>query len=385
MDYKKLFCCKSNNKFYIWEGYIEQNEDKTFIITRNGYENGKMTTHTKEITEGKQKRSILEQAQMILQRKYEDKMNKEGYTIDKITKDNQLKSEENEFELHKFRPMLAQNTNSKKIDKINFDEVCVQPKLDGFRCIVFWSSKHNSVILMTRTGKYITFFNHIKLALEPFFKNKVHKNYILDGEIYSKEIPFQEIIGFTHKKELSKEDETKIVKIGYYIFDMFDILHQKLEFNKRYQIISKNFNKKSNTLYLVPCKSIHSKEELKSYFASCIKDNYEGVMIRYLNGYYDINKRSKFLLKYKEFKEEEFTIISGKEAEGNDKGTVIFECETPDKLTFFVRPVGTREQRIKYFNNLDKYIGKKLTVQFQEYTDDKIPRFPVGKAIREEY
>ena len=54
--------------------------------------------------------------------------------------------------------MLAQNTNSKKIDKINFDEVCVQPKLDGFRCIAFWSSKHNSVILMTRTGKYITFF-----------------------------------------------------------------------------------------------------------------------------------------------------------------------------------------------------------------------------------
>ena len=108
-------------------------------------------------------------------------------------------------------------------------------------------------------------------------------------------------------------------------------------------------------------------------------------MIRYLNGYYDINKRSKFLLKYKEFKEEEFTIISGKEAEGNDKGTVIFECETTEKLTFFVRPVGTREQRIKYFNNLDKYIGKKLTVQFQEYTDDKIPRFPVGKAIREDY
>ena len=30
-----------------------------------------------------------------------------------------------------------------------------------------------------------------------------------------------------------------------------------------------------------------------------------------------------------------------------------------------------------------KYIGKKLTVRFQELTDDKVPRFPVGITFRD--
>ena len=34
-------------------------------------------------------------------------------------------------------------------------------------------------------------------------------------------------------------------------------------------------------------------------------------------------------------------------------------------------------------NKLDKYINKLLTVIFQEYTADGIPRFPIGKSIRD--
>ena len=36
-------------------------------------------------------------------------------------------------------------------------------------------------------------------------------------------------------------------------------------------------------------------------------------------------------------------------------------------------------------DNGDKYIGKKLTVIYQELTEDGKPRFPVGKAIRDGY
>jgi hypothetical protein len=34
------------------------------------------------------------------------------------------------------------------------------------------------------------------------------------------------------------------------------------------------------------------------------------------------------------------------------------------------------------FHQAMSMIGKKLTVIFQEYTNDGVPRFPVGKAIR---
>ena len=37
------------------------------------------------------------------------------------------------------------------------------------------------------------------------------------------------------------------------------------------------------------------------------------------------------------------------------------------------------------YDNGNKYIGSLLTVIFQEYTNDGIPRFPVGKGIRDIY
>jgi DNA ligase-1 len=35
------------------------------------------------------------------------------------------------------------------------------------------------------------------------------------------------------------------------------------------------------------------------------------------------------------------------------------------------------------FGRGDEYIGKMLTVRFQELTTDRVPRFPVGLAIRD--
>ena len=86
----------------------------------------------------------------------------------------------------------------------------------------------------------------------------------------------------------------------------------------------------------------------------------------------------------KNFIEDEFTIIGFTEATGNDKGTVVWECKTPENKTFTVRPKGTREMRAKWYAYGKDYIGKPLTVRFQQYTEDKIPQFPVGVCIRED-
>jgi hypothetical protein len=39
----------------------------------------------------------------------------------------------------------------------------------------------------------------------------------------------------------------------------------------------------------------------------------------------------------------------------------------------------------EWFNDGDSYIGKNLTVVYQELTEDGKPRFPVGKALRVGY
>ena len=81
--------------------------------------------------------------------------------------------------------------------------------------------------------------------------------------------------------------------------------------------------------------------------------------------------------------DEEFKIIGFHEGTGDEKGLVIWDCITKDEKTFAVRPKGTFESRNKLFLEANLHIGKLLTVIFQEYSNDGIPRFPIGKGIRE--
>lgn len=102
------------------------------------------------------------------------------------------------------------------------------------------------------------------------------------------------------------------------------------------------------------------------------------MIIRNFEGKYDLKNRSKNLQKYKKFDDDEFKIIGFTEGTGIEDGLVIWICETKEGKTFQVRPKGTHEERRKLFKDAKKYTGKPLTVRFFGYTDDGIPRFPIG-------
>ena len=110
---------------------------------------------------------------------------------------------------------------------------------------------------------------------------------------------------------------------------------------------------------------------------------YEGVIIRNKKGLYRLATRSEDLQKFKEFEDAEFSIVGFTEGEGNEKGAVIWICETEEKKKFRVRPKGTVDDRKELFKKGQTYVGKMLTVKYQELTDEGIPRFPVGLAIRD--
>jgi DNA ligase-1 len=84
----------------------------------------------------------------------------------------------------------------------------------------------------------------------------------------------------------------------------------------------------------------------------------------------------------KTFLDDEYEISAFVEGTGNEAGCVIWECVTSDGQTFRVRPRGTQEERKALFQNGSSYVGQLLTVRYQELTDDGVPRFPVGIAIR---
>jgi DNA ligase-1 len=105
-------------------------------------------------------------------------------------------------------------------------------------------------------------------------------------------------------------------------------------------------------------------------------------MLRAPSGDYK-HSRSADLLKYKEFFDAEYEVVGFKEGEGQEKGCVLWMCRTEEGRTFHCRPRGTRESRMELFQNGGDYVGKKLTVRYQEETDEGLPRFPVGIAFRD--
>ena len=115
--------------------------------------------------------------------------------------------------------------------------------------------------------------------------------------------------------------------------------------------------------------------------AQYVAEGYEGIMLRNKEGVYS-NARSAHLQKYKEFTDMEVEIVGFKEGEGLEEGCIVWLCKLNDKQ-FACRPRGTREERMELFQNGGKYIGKQLTVRYQEKTDDGLLRFPVGIAIRD--
>ena len=113
-------------------------------------------------------------------------------------------------------------------------------------------------------------------------------------------------------------------------------------------------------------------------------DGYEGTMIRSGGDEpYRLKYRSPSLLKLKDFQDDEFVIIGAKNSIGKAEGQCVFRCQTATKGEFDVRMKGTDQTRLEQWEQRDKYMGKMLTCRFQNLSDEGIPIFPVGIAIRD--
>ena len=370
----------NNKKIYSWNIEIVKNNDIYSIITKHGDLNGKKVSHSKDITEGKAKRSILEQTIQEATRKWINKKEKELYSEKVDINDTQ----------DNVRPMLANTFSfdlySKKSRAFKIDfPAYIQRKYDGIRCIAY--IKNGEVILESRKGIPFQNFIILKNELKDLF-DKLPDNFYFDGELYTDKLDFETISGLIrlHEKKCKETDIELIDKIEYHIYDFVDLNNKSMIYSDRYNFLNNFMNENKIDL----CKKVETilidkLEDIKTYHDNFVQSGFEGIMIRDKNGIYELNKRSKYLQKFKEFLEDEFKIIGFHEGSGDEKGAIVWKCINKDDKEFCVRPKGTFESRQKLFNDGEKYIGKLLTVIFQEYSSDGIPRFPVGKSIRDIY
>ena len=390
LRYPPLYGEEKNGKTKIWLAEVYVNPDETaYSSIQFGQEDGKMQEARRDYLIGKNlgrknETTALQQCVAETERKWKDKVEKEGYNENKHSNHSpdDAKDSSKPFVIY---PMLAQtydpNSNVKKKKTITFP-CFVQPKIDGLRCIMFYSSLHRRVMCQSRTGGQFVTVDHLASELDQLLKK--HPHWALDGELYTRTYPFEELAGLIKKSKLTPVDMEKLCHIEYHVYDAIHLTNDSATFAERWQWISQNVKPSANII-LVHTEVVQDLSSFRAAFAGYVGEGWEGIMLRNGDGVYSQNFRSHDLQKYKEFIEHEFPIIAWKEGEGRDKGTVIWVCRTDEGIDFAVRPRGTVDMRREWFENAHNYVGSMLTVIFQVWSEKKVPRFPVGKAIRNGY
>ena len=359
--YKKT----STGKIQQWRAWVEKTETGYLLKVESGQTDGKLTeTAGQVIDEGKQGRSAEEQAIFEAISKTNKKRDEAYY--DSV--------EEAQTQV-KLLPMLAHSFDKRK-HNITYPAI-VQRKFDGVRCLAVVMG-NRQVKLYSRKGKEFPHLNHIR---EEVGARNTDQALVLDGELYSDTLTFQELVGLVRRVTLKPGNDEQMLEVSLRVYDCVN-LNNEQDFSDRYETITR-ITSGAEYLSLVENVTVNNEDEIHAAQAQFVEEGYEGAMVRNLTGAYRIGKRSADLQKVKTFEDDEFEIVGFTQGTGGEAGCVIWICKTKDGKEFNVRPRGTREERQEYFRNGNDYIGKMLTVRYQELTDDGIPRFPVGISIRD--
>lgn len=358
MNFPILYKKTTKDQTQQWQIVVKDN----YFYTIEGITGGKLTTSMPTYCEGKNigkknETSPEEQALAEATAKHQKKL--DGNYNEVLT--NQKKF---------FEPMLAHKYEDHK--KLLFTvPTFVQPKLDGLRAI----SANNE--LTSRNGK--------KYIATPHLYHSTSA--ILDGELYSHEYKedFNKIVSLCKKTKPTKEDiQESSSKVEYWIYDLPSVNEV---FSKRQAALTELLKEMNNPKYiLVPTYEIKNQSELDSYHEKFLNEGFEGSIIRLDLKTYE-NKRSKQLLKMKNWIDDEFEIVDVVEGEGGRAGTVgNFVVKLNDGTTCKSNIKGTHEYLAELLDQKDQLIGKTATIKYFNKTPDGKLRFPyVIKIAREDF
>ena len=306
-------------------------------------------------------------------------------------------------EINKFEVALAYNLDKVKnvnpIDGTYF----ASRKLDGVRCIAIVDSETNTVDLFSRQGKKFTSLNHLKQPLLDMFSHYSGK-IVFDGELCAVDEYGNE--DFSKAVKLVTKKDQQAIGIKYCLFDIipYNVFIGKddsdispMDFTERYDTLTEMYNDHKYDGDVGACIMILEQERIISQdqfdkWTKMVEDNdWEGFMLRkdapYKSG------RTKDLIKVKKFLDSEYIVkdITTGTACYNEGGMKEYDIVSGLVIEHKGNNVTvgsglSKEQRINWFKDPSQIIGKVITVQYFEETQDSKTkeyslRFPVLKHV----
>ena len=361
----------------IQQWYIDVYGDDTgagIIETVYGQVGGAQQVAKERITEGKNlgranATTAIEQAVAEANSRHEQKL-KKGY-VKSIEEAREGKRDS--IIAGGVDPMLA-HSYEKHGHKISFPAY-VQPKLDGHRCIAVVQDGKAS--LWSRTRKRITGVPHIERELEAAFADR-DGTFVLDGELYNHEYrdKFEQLTSLI-RSQTPKPNHTEV---QYWVYD---IVHAELlqhTRNSMLRALGLNFCK---YIVKVPTDEVASQDEMIAVFGAYIENGFEGLMVRNADGKYK-GSRSYDLQKVKVFADAEYELVRIEAGKGKMADKAVFVCVTETGEEFKCKLVGKLDDLKKYLDDPEPWIGRMVTVKYQNLSEKGVPRFGVAMRFRED-
>jgi DNA ligase-1 len=292
-----------------------------------------------------------------------------------------------------FKPLLAPNEQI-DLKELNYP-LLASTKLDGIRCIFYKGQ------ILSRSLKQIQ-NKQLRERFEELRKYTETSDCILDGEIYSSELTFQEITHFVMTQDL--EDEQLPNSLKFYCFDRIGKLGQEEPFCLRLDSMEVIVSLFQDIAFPVEHIKVNSAVEVESYFEKVLTEGYEGLILRNPESYYKYGRatvRENIIYKCKPFRTFDAKITGivqstevneDAEKKTNELGRSVTskkigERHTIEKASAFWVEYNNKPlkvtlamsdlEKIEVWKNRESYIGKWIEYKGMLVGAKDVPRHPV--------
>ena len=289
------------------------------------------------------------------------------------------------------KPMLAKQADKVTNSLIYNKNWIGSRKIDGVRCLFYYDPKEDIIHSASRGGEhYDAATSHLREDPQLLELFRTYPSLILDGELYKHGKSLQQISGASRMEKNAYDCDW----LEYYIYDIVDLEDMDMPAKDRIALLEniaavhhwtfdpfRVWEEGELQVQIVPQEEISGWDNMKELHNKFVGEGFEGLVIRNPEKPYKPNGRTNDMIKIKMYQDAEFEITGL--SEGLREEDMCFTLVTKDRKEFKAKPMGTRELKQQYREDLGQLIGKMATVKYFYLSDEGTPLQPVLKCIRD--
>lgn len=295
-------------------------------------------------------------------------------------------------------PMKAKvydNSNNKVFKKV--DTYIGQWKINGLRCFITAELNSGDMFkpiklrFQSCEGVYWSSLSNLEEYLLSIIDNKlldkmIDEHYALDGEVYLPGYSVNEINHFV-KDPTCKENKL----LQFWCYDLaieefsqherLDILHTRMGKYCKVFVDKEHHLNNNDRFILLPTYDITNNEEAICSRNQFIHNGFEGLILRNPNSEYQYGKRNQAMIKFKKSTDGLFVIVDiyPEGIKRKDIPLFLLRNDINDE-TFEVHIGGTKQYQSSILKDKDKYIGKRMYVEYGERSGVKEVPFHIKET-----